>query len=139
MRRILDRTFAENLAQGAAVKASNEAKDHQAGLVLDDDKMTYWTTEERVESATIEFDFPEARTFDVAMLQEHVRVGQRIEEFSLEAWNGKEWTAFARGTTIGHKRLLRFPEVTSRKIRLVILKSRSHPTLSTFGLFKSPS
>jgi len=138
MRQILDRTFAKNLARGAAVNASNEAKGHKAGFVLDEDKMTYWTTEDGAEPAVLEFTLPEVRTFDVAMLQEHIRIGQRIEEFSLEAWNGKEWQAFARGTTIGYKRLLRFPEVAARKIRLVILRSRANPALSAFGLFKSP-
>jgi alpha-L-fucosidase len=139
MRRILNQTFAKNLARGAAVRASNEAKGHKAGFVLDEDKMTFWTTDEGVESASLEFELPQARTFDVAMLQEYIRIGQRVEEVTLEAWDGKEWHAFARGTTIGYKRLLRFPAVTAQKIRLVILKSRTNPTLSGFGLFKLSS
>ncbi len=138
MRRILDQTLAKNLARGAAVKASNEAKGHKLDFVLDEDKMTYWTTEDGVEPAVLEFTLPEERTFDIVMLQEHIRVGQRVEEFSLEAWDGKGWRAFAKGTTIGYKRLLRFPAVTAQKIRLAILKSRTNPTLSAFGLFKSP-
>ena len=139
MRRILDRTFGRNLAKDAAVKATHEAKGHKAGFVLDEDKMTYWTTDEGVESASLEFELPQARTFDVAMLQEYIRIGQRIEEFSLEGWDGKEWRPFARGTTIGYKRLLRFPAVTAQKIRLVISSSRADPAISAFGLFKSPS
>ncbi len=137
MRRILNRTFEKNFARGAALKASNEAKGHKAGFVLDEDKMTYWTTDKGVESASLEFELPEARTFDVAMLQEYIRIGQRVEGFSLEAWDGKEWRQFVKGTTIGYKRLLRFPEVTAKRIRLLILSSRTNPTLSAFGLFKS--
>ena len=139
MRRILDRTFEKNLARGAAIKATNEAKGHKPGFVLDEDKMTYWTTDEGVESASLEFELPQARTFDVALLQEYIRVGQRIEEFSLEAWDGKEWRPFVRGTTVGYKRLLRFPEVTAQKIRLVVANSRANPAISTFGLFKLSS
>lgn len=64
MRRILNRTFEKNFARGAALKASHEAKGHKAGFVLDEDKMTYWTTDKGVESASLEFELPEARTFD---------------------------------------------------------------------------
>jgi alpha-L-fucosidase len=46
---------------------------------------------------------------------------------------------FARGTTIGNKRLLRFEAITVDKIRLNIRKSRLNPTLATFGLYKFSS
>jgi alpha-L-fucosidase len=136
MRRILDETFKTNLATDARIKASSEDKKHRAPLILDSDRSTYWTTNEGVESAILEFELPEKRTFDVALLQENIRIGQRIEEFILEAWDGKTWAPVAKGTTVGYKRLLRFPETTAQKIRLVISKSRTHPTLAAFGLFK---
>jgi alpha-L-fucosidase len=70
------------------------------------------------------------------MLQEEIRVGQRIEKFHLDYWNGSKWIKFTEGTTVGYKRLLRFEPVTAKKVRLVIEQSRSNPTLSNFGLFK---
>lgn len=138
MRRILDSTFSANLVLDAEVKATNEEKSHKAISILDRDKSNYWTTDEGVESAVLEFEITENRAFDVAMLRENIRIGQRVEEFSLEAWDGKEWRSFATGTTIGYKRLLRFPMVTAKKIRLIISKSRTSPTLSLIGLFKMP-
>jgi len=139
MRRILDRTFQSDLTSGARIKASSERHGHAASYSLDSDRETYWTTPENVESAVMELALPETRTFDVAMLKEEVRVGQRIEEFVLEYWNGREWSRFSGGTTVGYKRLLRFPEVTAEKVRLVIHRSRLSPTLSDFGLFKLAS
>lgn len=138
MRRILDETFTANLAAGARIKASSEAKGHPASSILDKSKAG-WQAAQGMESATIEFDLTEDRRFDVAMLQENIRSGQRVEEFSLEAWNGQGWTPVVRGTTIGYKQLLRFPATTARKVRLVISKSRTEPTLAAFGLFKSRS
>lgn len=35
-------------------------------------------------------------------------------------------------------RLLRFSPVTARKVRLVVARSRLAPTISAFGLFRSP-
>jgi alpha-L-fucosidase len=139
MRRILDATFQANLASGARIKASSEKSGRPARSILDGDKETYWTTPEDSESAVLELTLPEKKTFDVAMLQENIRIGQRIEEFKLEAWDGKAWKPFAQGTTIGHKRLLRFPETAADRVRLTIVKSRTSPTLSAFGLFKVAS
>ena len=139
MRAILDATFRTNLAAGAAIKATSEARGHAAAAVLDGNADSYWTTAEGVESAALELEFPADRTFDRALLQEYIRAGQRVESFVLEAWDGKAWTAFARGTTIGYKRLLRFDPVTARKVRLTIEQSRTCPTLAEFGLYRAPT
>ena len=138
MRKILDQTFKINLVAGASVTTSNEKQGHKAAFVIDRDYTTYWTTDEGVESAVLEFDLGKKQTFDRAMLQENIRVGQRVEGFRIQAWDGMEWKEFAKGTTIGYKRLLRFPVVTSQKVRLVIEASRTSPTLFSFGLFKAP-
>jgi alpha-L-fucosidase len=136
MRRILDETFKTDFAAGAKVKASAERKGHGAAFLVDGDHQTFWTADEAVEQATLELDLRKEKKFNVAMLQEFIRAGQGVEEFVLQAWDGKDWRAFAKGTTIGYKRLLRFPEVTARKVRLIIAKSRRSPSLSSFGLFK---
>jgi alpha-L-fucosidase len=138
MRTILDRTFATDLVSGAAVGASDERPGREAAFAVDADNGTYWETNEGVTSASLEVSLPSARTFDRAMLQECIREGQRVERFHIDAWDGATWTQVAQGTTIGYKRLLRFPAVTAAKVRLVIDESRTSPTLSTFGLYKAP-
>jgi alpha-L-fucosidase len=138
MRRILDQTFKANLATGATIIASNEKPGHKASAVVEQHPTSYWTTDDDIESATLEFQLPKERTFDRLMLQENISIGQRIESFRLEAWSDNAWRTIARGTTVGYKRLLRFPPVTSQKVRLVIDSSRTSPTLFKFGLYKSP-
>jgi alpha-L-fucosidase len=138
MRKILDRTFSSNLILGAAVKASHERAGHKAAFAVDNDGSTYWTTDEGVASATLECVLPVEQTFDRAMLQEYIRVGQRVERFHIDAWNGTQWTPVAQGTTIGYKRLFRFPAVTAAKLRLVIDESRTSPALASFGVYKAP-
>lgn len=138
MRQILDQTFKSNLATGARVTATSEPPAHGASAAVDLDVDTYWTTVAETETATLEFDLKKEKNFDRAMLMENIAVGQRVESFRLEAFRNGNWKEFSRGTTIGYKRLLRFPVVTSQRVRLVIEKSRTCPTLSSFGLFKSP-
>jgi len=68
-------------------------------------------------------------------LAEHLKTGQRISAFVLEAWEDGDWKEFARGTTVGYKRLLRFPAVHTERVRLRILSARAEPELARLGLY----
>jgi alpha-L-fucosidase len=75
------------------------------------------------------------------MLKEPLRWGQWVEAFAFDTWDGKDWVETARGTTIGWKKLLRFPAVTAEKVRVRILKTRGGPTIFApdgFGLYLDP-
>ncbi len=137
-RKALDEIFDENVAAGAkATTSAVRGKDPQYGpdKISDGNPDTFWTTDDWTSSASITIDLGERRKFSVAELAENIALGQRVEEFVLEARDGEEWKQFAQGTTIGYKRLLRFEPVTARRVRLTILKSRVCPTLSNFALY----
>jgi alpha-L-fucosidase len=141
LRKVLDATFKTDLARGAEAKASNvrqNSPQYSPGNIVDGDKNTYWTPDEGVNTATIDFDLGQNRKFNRAVLQEHIKTGQRVEEFSLAAWDGQNWKEFARGTTIGYKRILTFADISAQKIQLRIIKSRLSPTISNFSLFLAP-
>jgi alpha-L-fucosidase len=137
LRTIVDETFKTNLVSGKAATAGSAAPDHPANMAIDGDGQTYWTPADGALQGSIEVDLGSPATFDRAMLQEMIATGQRVERFKLEAWDGQAWKGFASGTTIGHKRLLKFPAVTASKVRLTILDSRDCPTIREFGLFKA--
>ena len=136
MRRILDETFKTNLAAGAGNRASSEVAAHPGAAAVDGDAKTYWSPNGDGGSSWIEFDLGGDKTFDCAMLQENIALGQRVESFHLEAEAGGVWKEFAKGTTIGYKRLLRFPPVAAFKVRLTIDQARAIPTIAHFGLYK---
>jgi len=142
MKIALDATFKTNLAANAKLIASNTRSGYDVAATIDQDKGchldTYWITSEGVDSATIVFEFEKPQIFDRALVQENIRIGQRIEAFMIEAWDGVAWQPITGGTTVGYKRLLRFPVATASKIRLTISQSRTSPTLANFGLFKAP-
>lgn len=102
--------------------------------LIDDDNSTSWSPDK---SVTASFVPAIAATFNVAMLQEEITKGQRVEEFIIEARAESRWDTIARGTTIGYKRMIRFPEVTADEVRLTILRSRSTPYISTFALYNA--
>ena len=120
-------TFSHNLASGAAGAAGN---------MLDGNDATYWTTNRRDTAGVVDLKLNGVKTFDVLLLQEDIRVGQRVEKWVLEYKDGDEWKTATEGTTIGYKRLLRFGPVTTGEVRLRILSSRLNPTIAEFGLYK---
>jgi alpha-L-fucosidase len=86
----------------------------------------------------LEITFSDPTTFNVMSLQENIRKGQRIEAFELEYKQGAAWIPIVKGTTVGYKRLMRFPSVTATAIRLKINAYRMKPQLSEFGLYFDP-
>lgn len=140
-RKALDTIFEKNFAAGAKATASNVRGSDPAfaaDKITDGDPETYWTTDDWNPAPMVEFDLGGKYTFNVAELAEHIAIGQRIAQFVLEVPDGNGWKEFARGTTVGYKRLLRFEPVTASKVRLRILDARVRPTLSGFGLYLAP-
>jgi alpha-L-fucosidase len=139
MRKILDSTFSVNLAKNAIIKKAVPKNPSSDPLtVLDDDNMTFWTTESGQTTGILEIDLEGEKTFDCVMLQENFRNGQRVEGFAIEAWINNKWVEISSGTTIGYKRLLRFGLTKTGKVRLNIKTARNNPEISTFGLYKLP-
>jgi len=73
------------------------------------------------------------------MVKEYIPLGQRVEAYSIEAYDGTEWKVITTGTTIGHKKLDRFSDVTASKVRLNIQQAQYVPQIRAFGLYKSPA
>lgn len=131
--KLRDETFKVNLAKDAVIISPNG---RNTKAMLDGRYNTNWITKEHDSTAIIELLFKTAQTFDVLSLQENITIGQRVEKFTFEYWDEKNWVTAAIGTTIGYKRLIKFKPVTARKVRLNIQQSRLNPTISELGIFK---
>ena len=94
-------------------------------------------TDDGVRQATLEIDLGGATWFDLVMLQEPIRFGQRISQFAVEARVGGEWIRIANATTIGYKRILRIDGVEADAVRIVIENANNVPALSNVGLFRA--
>lgn len=131
-KRLRDATFSKNLLRGARVMSNGKG----GKTVVDGDSKTYWTTTGKDTAAVLEFELTSPKTFDVLLLQENIRMGQRIEKSVVDYKEGENWKRLTQGTTVGYKRLLKFPRVKARRIRINILSSRLNPTLAEVGLYK---
>ena len=80
-RKILDATFAVDLARGAKVTASNTRGDDPQfapANVVDDNRDTYWATNDAATTAELVLDLGTPVTFDVVRVREYLPLGQRI-------------------------------------------------------------
>jgi len=129
----LQSIFKVNMAKGASVKSSD--KTLIINTLTDNNDGTSWNPVNKG-PYSFELTLKTASDFDVLLLQENISIGQRVEHFTLEAWVNNSWSKVAEGTTIGFKRLLRFPEVHTNKVRFIIDQSRLAPALAEFGLYR---
>ena len=106
--------------------------------VLDGSRDTYWSTDDGVTTPELVLDLGRTVTFNVVSLREHLQLGQRIEDWALDAWQDGAWSEFARGTAIGNRRLWRGDDVTTPRVRLRITKAPVGPALSEMALFLEP-
>ena len=60
---------------------------------------------------------------------------QRIGDFELQYFDGKDWDVFHHGTTIGPEWSVAIKPVTARRVRLNILKTTDGPTIREFQLY----
>ena len=74
-------------------------------------------------------------TFNRFLIQEYIRLGQRVKKFSIEAWINDVWEVIDTQTTIGYKRILRFDNVKTNKLQLNILDSKACPAITNIEVY----
>lgn len=72
---------------------------------------------------------------NVVMIQEDVAKGQRVEAFSVEALTADGWKEIGQGTTVGYKRLLRFPTVKATQLRIKMKECRLTANVSRVAAY----
>ena len=132
-----------NLLQGAKVSASDTRDKQYAVKALTDGLYDpYWATHDSEHTATLTFRFKKNTPVNRMLLQEYIPLGQRVEAFTVEYLQGKEWLPVRmkeETTTIGYKRLLRFQTIQTRALRVRITKARGPLCLSEAGAYYAPN
>jgi len=134
-------SFAVNIAKKAKAEASNfrgKAKRFGANMAIDNNKNTYWTTDDNTTKVSLTIDLGKQTLFNRFLVQEYIRLGQRVKAFTVEALVDENWKEVARATTIGYKRILRFPSIKARKVRFTVTDSKSCPVISNIEIYNAP-
>ena len=137
-RALLDKEFSKNLAQNASVTASSfrgNAQKFAAGNLTDNNKDSYWATNDSVKTASIEVKLSAPHLVNYLLIQEYIKLGQRIEKFKIEALIKDKWKEVANGTTIGYKRILKIDPVETDRVRFTIEESKACPVISNLEIY----
>ncbi len=133
--------FAHELSKGQKVTATNlrgGSSRYKAKNVIDGDRDTYWATDDGITNASLTIEFKKSTSFNRIIIQEYIKLGQRVSEFTVEALINNEWQLLAGETTIGYKRILRLPTVEATQIRVNIVTAKACPLISNIEIYYAP-
>lgn len=120
-RRIMDETFRTNLV----------AKSPK----LTDNELTTFVTLSARQPLIV--DLSDTPTIDRISIQENITNGQRVASGYVDYWTGTAWQRLQAFTTVGYKRLLRFPPVQSSRIRITFSNISGPVQLAEVGAYKA--
>jgi alpha-L-fucosidase len=137
-RKLLNQEFKTNLAKGAVLKADTyrgKAAAYAPSKLVDANADTYWATDDAVKSGVIEITLNKKQLVTYILLQEYIKLGQRVKSFTVDVWNGNGWQPVAEATTVGYKRILKLTPVETTRIRVTIKDAKACPVLSNLELY----
>jgi alpha-L-fucosidase len=138
---VVKASFDDNLSKHQKAVATNvrgNAKQFAADNVVDDNNDTYWATDDSVVTPSLIIDLEKPTLLNRFLVQEYIRLGQRVKSFTVSGFIDGNWVELVKGTTIGYKRIVRFPAIQTTKIRLDITGAKGCPLISNIGLYNAP-
>ncbi len=138
-RELRELEFANDLAKGKRTSSSScRGKQFRAENVNDGNPETYWTTPDKVRSADLNIDLGQETEINRILIQEYIKLGQRVKSFRIDVMQDGSWKSVVEGTTIGYKVIRKFPAVKTSKVRLTISESKACPVISNLEIFRAP-
>ncbi len=137
-RKLRESFYQTNLAQRSKVTVSVERPGFLPSLLTDGYRFSHWAPPNGVDTCTIIVEPETPQTINTIVLEEYIEYGQRISRFAVDIWDGTAYKELCKGTTIGKKRILQFPQVTSARIRVRITESKAAPVLGEIRLYNAP-
>ena len=143
-------TEATDLAKLATIEVSDTRTGgkYEKSNLTDGNKDTYWGTNDGDLDATITLTWDTPQVIRYLVMQEPIKLGQRIKDFKIEyTEDGSTWVELCpnmQTTTIGYKRIIPLNGSTSssygngynaKQLRITILDSRACPLLSNLNVY----
>lgn len=135
----ITKEMGHNLLADAKVCADDErGRRYSASKVTDDDPESFWATHDDYPYGMLSFTMREPVTMSRVMIQEYVRLGQRVKSFYLEGERDGRWfriRACDSTTTVGYKRIVRFEPVEVDKLMIYFEESRGPLCISNIEAY----
>ncbi len=141
LRDYLDNAFSINLAKGKKTTATNtrgNSSEFNSKKAIDSDLDTYWATDDSVHQAMFYIDLGSETKVNCVLLQEYIKLGQRVKKFSVQVLDNGEFKSAGSGITIGNRRLLKFKTVTTSKLRIYLYGRKTSLAISNIEVYRVP-
>ena len=133
-----DRALGPDLAVHRPINTSNvrnRAREFGGEKAVDGDNETYWATNDGAARAVLEVDMEGPVQINAAEIGEAMGRESNVQDYKIEGQVDSDWKLLAQGTTIGERKVDRFPSVTVWKVKLTILKAQPYAAIRKFGLY----
>lgn len=109
---------------------------HVGERAVDGKADTYWRADGKM-PAWAEMDTEGAVRINAVLLSEPPGL-ENIRRYRVEGFTDDRWQPLSEGTTVGRRKVDRFPPVTVWKVRVTVDRSEGAPALAAFGLYDAP-
>ncbi|NMC41671.1 MAG: alpha-L-fucosidase [Bacteroidales bacterium] len=138
-KKLLDEEFRTEVARGKKAVSDNcRGRKYRALMVNDGNTETFWMADDNSSEASVIIDLGRETEVNIILIQEYIKLGQRIQKFRVSAYNEGEWKPVVEGTTIGHKIIRKFPVINTSRIKVEINQAKAAPAISEIQLFRAP-
>ena len=133
-KKMIDEVFKENLIENGKLKIENGAGAQSKG---------------NYQSSIVHYQLSWAKptAFNRFVAEEDITQGQRVRKFLIEALVDGQWQPLRDMlvedgqdglTTIGHRRIICFPTVTTTQLRFTISDAKAAPVIKKLGVYLAP-
>ena len=134
-KKLRDQFNTGNLISSCNISSNGNLKNHKASLAMDGNINSFWAAANGLKAPELVLDFGNNTTLNTIVLEEYLALGQRISSFSIEVWKENQFVEIAKATTMGRKRILQFPTVTTSKIRIQIKDAKASPLIREISIY----
>ena len=79
--------------------------------------------------------FKETENVNQIALGEDISNGERVMKYSIETLIKRKWKLVCEGTSVGNKRIQKFPAIKTKSLRLAIHEAKDTPDLLFFNSY----
>jgi hypothetical protein len=133
----IDKELGNDLALHRPINTSNvrgTSRKYGGEKALDGNPKTYWATDDSVTTANFIVDTEGPLDINAVLIQEPDGL-HHVEKYKVEGFVNSAWKLLSQGTTIGSRKVDKFPTETVWKIRLTIQKASGYIAIKKFGFY----
>ncbi|MCC6461167.1 MAG: alpha-L-fucosidase [Saprospiraceae bacterium] len=128
------KAFQHNLARGRRIRPEHRGCLFFPARVFQ--RLTDGDTQTAFPIGACVLDLRRERQFNTLVLREYIAEGQRASAVEVDIWENETWKKVAQTTTVGARKVLRFPDTSARKLRIRVSDGDWPAQISEIELYK---